>query len=119
VKALGEEAIKVFLGDPVPGAEVKAALGKMLKMRGKLAEDQIRLADLGKQLKAISDDQARLRANLTIIPQSAEPYKEFLQKFVAQERTIENLQGQVRQLQASVQKQQKDYEAHVSALNAE
>jgi len=33
----------------------------------------------------IHDDQTRLRANLTIIPQSSEAYKKFLDKFVAQE----------------------------------
>ena len=118
-KGFAAADIQKLLADPVPSVELKAALSKMLKMSGKLAEDQNRLADLGKQLKAISDDQARLRANLTIIPQNAEPYKEFLQKFVTQERAIENLQGQVRQLQASVQKQEKEYEAYISGLNAE
>jgi len=119
LKSAAEESLRAFLANPAPGAEVKSALSRMLAMSAKLTEARNQLVESEKQLKAVGDDQARLRANLAIIPQSAEPYKEFLQKFVTQEREIETLQRQVRELQASVQKQQKEYEIYVAGVSAE
>jgi hypothetical protein len=119
LKSASEEAIQAFLASPAPSAEVKSCLAKAVSMNAKLTEARGQLAEAEKQLKAVSDDQARLRANLGIIPQTAEPFKQFLQKFVTQEREIETLQRQVRELQASVQKQQKAYEGYLAGVSAE
>ena len=71
------------------------------------------------QLKQLSADQARLRENLKIIPQSTEPYKKFLDKFVAQESDIEALQKQIRQLQITLTARQQEYDTFVAALTVE
>ena len=88
-------------------------------MNTKLAETAKNLAEQEKQLKLLSDDQARLRENLKIIPQTSEPYKKFLDKFVSQEGEIEGYQKQIRQLQATVQQQQRELDVFIAALTVE
>ncbi len=119
LETIEETALKEYLASPAPSADVKSALSKTLALRGKLQEAKRKLADQEKQLQTVSDDQARLRANLQIIPRDAEPYKKFLQKFVDQETQIEELQRQIRQLQATVQNQQKEYDAFIAGATAE
>jgi hypothetical protein len=119
IKEVPETKLREFLADPAPSADVKAGLTKALNLSGKLIEQKHQLDETTKELKALSDDQARLRSNLAIIPQSAEPYKQFLQKFVRQESEIDTFQRQIRELQTAVQKQQKEYDGFVAGLNAE
>jgi len=119
IKDIPEAKLREFLADSAPSADVKVGLTKTLTLSAKLTEQKHQLDETTKELKALSDDQSRLRSNLAIIPQSAEPYKQFLQKFVRQETEIETFQRQIRELQASVQKQQKEYDAFVAGLTAE
>ena len=74
--------------------------------------------NVASRLESLNKDQARLRDNLKIIPMNSEPYKKFLEKFVTQEMQIENLQQRVSELQASQEKQTKEYEEYVTTLNA-
>ena len=59
-------------------------------------------------MQQLSTDQSRLRENLKIIPQTSEPYKKFLEKFVAQESAIEAYQKQIRESQTAVQQQTRE-----------
>jgi hypothetical protein len=116
---LSEERAKELLSSPAASAEVKASLGKALELLRKLQETKGQLADVEKELKALTQDQVRMRENLTVIPQSSEPYKKFLEKFVAQESELETLQKQLRQRQASVQQLQRDYDQFIANLTVE
>ena len=111
VRGLSETAMRQYLASPVPSAEVKAVFTKFLAMNARMAETQKQLQEQTEQLRQLSEDQARLRENLKIIPQSSEPYKKFLEKFVNQETEIEGFQKQLRQLQAALQQQQRDMDA--------
>ena len=119
VKNVPEERLREYLANSAPSPDVKVALNKVLTMTAKIAETARSLAEQEKQLKQLSDDQARLRENLKIIPQSAEPYKKFLDKFVAQETEIDGFQKQIRQLQVTLQTQQRDLDVFVAALTVE
>ncbi len=118
-KSLTESKIREYLTHNVPSEEVKTALNQILLRNAKLLETQKELNDVAKQLKAKSDDQGRLRNNLQIIPMSSDHYKKFLEKFVNQETEIENLQKQERQLTETLATLQKEYDAFVSAINAD
>ena len=61
----------------------------------------------------------RLRENLKIIPQSSEPFKKLLDKFLSQETEIENFQKQIRQLQTALQTRQRNFETFVAGLTVE
>ncbi len=111
--------VRELLAHPLPSAKVKEALTKTLELRRKLLDTKKELAERKDQLKILSEDQARVRENLKIIPTTTEPYKDFLKKFVAQETEIEALQRQIRQLEASLQKQEQTAEASLNDLSAE
>lgn len=119
LKEVPEAKLREFLTSPVVSAAVKKGLTEVLSRTARLGEARRQLADLEKQLETLSKDQDRLRRNLAIIPQSAEPYKQFLQKFVTQEGEIDNLQRQIRQLQAAVLTQERELDAFLVALTVE
>jgi dynactin complex subunit len=112
-------ASTAHLSHPIVSAEVKAGLKEVLRAAAKLAETTNQLANVDRQLDELTKDQARLRSNLQIVPQSSEHYKKFLEKFVAQETGIENLQQQNRQLLTTLKDRQRAYQAFVTTLNAE
>jgi hypothetical protein len=119
LKDLPEAKLREYLAHPVPSAEVKAALTKAIALQAKVVETGKQLAELEKNLKTVSDDQARLRDNLKIIPPSSDPYKRFLDKFVTQETEIESLQKSIRETQATLQVSQREYDVFIATLNAE
>jgi hypothetical protein len=85
----------------------------------KLNETAHALAEAKDALKLLADDQARVRENLKIVPQTSETYKDFLKKFVAQEERIEEAQRQIRTTEAQLTRQQKDYAAFVAGLTVQ
>src|SRR5262249_3463409 len=89
-----ESNLHEYLDHPVPSAAVKAALAKALGLAAKLQETTKQVSSVDRQLEDMAKDQGRLRSNLHIVPQTSEHYQKFLEKFVAQETTIENLQRQ-------------------------
>lgn len=119
LKDVPEAKLREYLAHPVPPADVKAGLTKALALLTKATETGKQLVESEKNLKIVSDDQARLRENLKIIPPTSEPYKKFLEKFVTQETEIESLQKSIRQTQAILQVAQREYDVFVATLSAE
>jgi len=119
LKVASEKTIRDFLADSSVTRDVKEALQATLELRQKLALSEKQLSEASKQLTALTEDQSRLRENLKIIPPTSEPYKEFLQKFVDQERQIDGLQRQIRELRATVQRQGEELDTFITKLNAE
>ncbi len=71
------------------------------------------------QLKDITDDQARLRANLKEMPPTAAAYKRYLDKFDQQETQIEKYQADIKKLQDTEHQQQKDFEDFLNNFSAD
>jgi hypothetical protein len=114
-----ERTVRVFLNSSVTSAPVKEALTKASGLRMKLADTQNEIAQLQGQLKAITEDQVRLRANFERLPPTSAAYKRYLEKFDTQETEIEKLQGQVKKLQETEKGQRKEYEDYLAALTVE
>jgi hypothetical protein len=114
-----ENTVLFFLKSPVPGPKVKEALGKMQTLSGRLTDTRRDLAQAQAQLKEITDDQTRLRANFEKVPPTSAAYKRYLEKFDAQETEIEKLQALIKAKQATEKAQAKELEEYVAALNVE
>jgi hypothetical protein len=114
-----DRTVRVFLNSQVTSAPVKEALQKATALRLKLSDTQNEIAQLQGQLKAITEDQVRLRANFERLPPSSAAYKRYLEKFDTQETEIEKLQAQIKKLQETEKGQQKDYEGYLAALTVE
>jgi hypothetical protein len=114
-----DQTVKLILSSTVAGNAVKEGFRKAVTLRQGLATTQKELADLERQLKAITEDQGRLRANIDKLPHTSAAYKRYLEKFDTQETQIEKLQGQIEQQREAVKRQQKEYDDYLAALTVE
>jgi hypothetical protein len=104
--------LKEGLGSP----QLRKALAKALDLEAKKVAAQQDLARRQQQLQDITQDQARLRANLKETPEAAAAYKRYLQKLDRQETEIETLQAQIKELQEAVQRLGRELEAYWNSV---
>ncbi len=114
-----DDQIRIFLNNSVTSDKVKKGLKEALDFRHAVAKTQREIGEQQQQLKVITDDQARLRANLKEMPSTAAAYKRYLDKFDAQETQIEKYQADIKQLQGIEFKQKKELEDFLANFSAE
>jgi hypothetical protein len=119
VSNIDDNQIRIFLNSPVTSDKVKKGLKEALDLRWAVAKTQREIGDQQQQLKVITDDQARLRANLKEMPSTAAAYKRYLEKFDAQETQIEQYQAEIKKLQGVEFKQKKELENYLANFSAE
>jgi hypothetical protein len=116
---LNDDQIRHFLSQPVASKKVKEGLQQAMELRWELNKTQREIQELERQLKVITEDQGRLRANLREMPSTAAAYKRYLQKFDEQETQIEKYQADIKKLQATEHQQRKAFEDFLANFNAE
>ncbi len=114
-----DDQMRFFLNSTISSPKVKEGLKQALELRFALGKTQRDRADLERQLKDVTDDQVRLRANLKEMPPTAAAYKRYLDKFDAQETQIEKYQADIKKLQDVEHQQQKDFEDFLNNFSAE
>ncbi|HVS34092.1 MAG TPA: DUF4139 domain-containing protein [Gemmataceae bacterium] len=119
VSTADDNTIKIFLSGNVASPKLKDALSKALDFRSQLAATQRDLTQLNNQLKAITDDQVRLRANLDKMPATSAAYKRYLDKFDQQETEIEKIQKSIGEKQDAAKAQQAAYEDYLAGLSVD
>ena len=108
-----DKTIRLFINHEVSSPKAKEGLKKVIDLRARLANTQTELAAVEKQLKSITEDQTRLRANLEKVPPTSAAYKRYVEKFDKQETEIEKLQEQMKQLQETLKTHQAEFEDYV------
>jgi septal ring factor EnvC (AmiA/AmiB activator) len=119
VSNIDDNQIRIFLNNPITSDKVKKGLKEALDLRWAVAKTQRDIGEQQQQLKVITDDQARLRANLKEMPSTAAAYKRYLEKFDAQETQIEQYQAEIKKLQGVEFKQKKELEDYLANFSAE
>jgi len=114
-----DRTVKVFLTSSASSPAVKEAVTKAVALRTQRVATERDRVHLEQQLKGITDDQARLRANLEKVPPTSEAYKRYLEKFDKQETEIEKLQTQIQEKKEAEKKQLAEYEDFLSNLSVE
>ncbi len=114
-----DERIRFFLSAPVTSDKVKEALARAIDLKTKLSDTQREIAKLQQDLRIITDDQGRLRANLANVPPSSDAYKRYVKKFDTQETEIERLQDEIKKMQAVEHQQRIAYENYLGSLDVE
>ncbi|MCX7701051.1 MAG: DUF4139 domain-containing protein [Gemmataceae bacterium] len=109
--------IRFFINNAVTSPQVKAALQQLQQLKAKLATTTQELSHVNEQLRVITEDQARLRANLKEMPTNAAAYKRYLEKFDKQETEIESLREAQKRLQQQQLKDQQEVDAYLRNLN--
>ncbi|HVS35209.1 MAG TPA: DUF4139 domain-containing protein, partial [Gemmataceae bacterium] len=114
-----DDQMRFFINSTISSAKVKDGLKQALDLRFTLAATQRAIADKQRELKDITDDQVRLRANLKEMPPTAAAYKRYLDKFDAQETQIEKLQEDIKKMQETESQQRKSFEDFLNTFSAE
>jgi hypothetical protein len=114
-----DNTMRFFLSQPIVSEAVKKALTDALALKAKVDNARREIEQLQKQLRDITDDQARLRANLREMPQTAEAYKRYLKKFDDQETQIETYRGKIKELQDVEFEHRKAFEDFLAKLDVE
>jgi hypothetical protein len=116
---MDDDGVRFYLRSSALSQKGKDALEEALARRQKLAQTQQALQAEERALHDISDDQARMRANMERVPQTSEAYKRYLKKFDDQETEIEKRQSQIAKLRAAAEEERKSYQAFIAGLNVE
>jgi hypothetical protein len=114
-----DNTIRIFMNSPITSEKVKKGLQSALELRYAVAKTQREIGEQQNQLKVITDDQTRLRANLKEMPPTAAAYKRYLEKFDAQETQIEQYQADIKKLQGTEFSQRKELEDYLANFSAE
>jgi hypothetical protein len=114
-----DDTIRYFLSQTVSSPKVKEALQKAIELKNKHSTTQQELAQLEKQLKVVTDDQARLRANLKETPTTAPVYKRYLEKLEKQEAEIEKMQSSQKKLQEAELIERQASDNYLATLDVE
>ncbi len=114
-----DDQIRFFINSTVASPKVMEGLKQGIALRWALNKTQHDIADQQLQLKTITDDQTRLRANLKEMPPTAAAYKRYLDKFDQQETQIEKYQADIKKMQDSEHQQQKEFEDFLNNFSAE
>jgi hypothetical protein len=114
-----DDTIHYFLSQAVSSPKVKEALQKAIALKNKHAGTQQELAQVEKQLKVVTDDQARLRANLKETPATAPVYKRYLEKLEKQEAEIDRMQSSQKKLQDAELAERQASDNYLAALDVE
>jgi hypothetical protein len=114
-----DEQIRIFLQSPVVSEKVKEGLKKAQELRWEWARTQREIGEQQRQLQAITEDQARLRANLREVPQSSPLHKRYLDKLGRQEDEVEKYRADIQKLQEQEHARRKALDDFLAAFSAE
>jgi hypothetical protein len=114
-----DQTIRYFLSQTITTPKVKEALEKAMQLKSKHTATQQELAQVDKQLKVLTDDQARVRANLKETPATAPVYKRYLEKLEKQEGEIEKMQASQKKLQDAELAERQAFDSYLAALDVE
>ncbi len=117
-KDLTTEVIDRLVKLPTTPEDVKAVLNRIKTERDKLAATSKAIATEEAALKAIGDDQTRIRANIERVPKDSQAYQRYLKKFDDQESEIEKRQAKLEDLRAEREQHQKAAEAALAAVKS-
>jgi hypothetical protein len=114
-----DDQIKFFLSQTVSSKKVKDGLKQAQTLRWAIEKTRREIEEKERQLKVITDDQVRLRANLREMPASSAAYKRYLEKFDQQETQIEEYQADIKKLQGVEHNQKKEFDDFLANFSAE
>ena len=114
-----DKTLRFFASQTVASPALKRALEEAARRKEAVAVVSRELQHVQQQLREITEDQARLRANLREVPQGSAAAKRYLEKFDAQESEIEKLQARIKELTQREHEAKNAFEDYLANLNVE
>ncbi len=116
---LDDNNIRHFISQGVASTKVKEGLNNAMRLRWATSKTQQDIREMERQLKVLTDDQGRLRANLREVPANSDIGKRYLTKLNEQETIIEKYQADVKKLQTTEHQQRKEFDQFLADFSAE
>jgi hypothetical protein len=114
-----DNTIRFFLSQKITSEKVKQALEHAQQLKAKRAATERDLNQARVELKEITDDQARIRQNLPVLPQTSEAFKTYVKKLADQEPDVERLQKSIKELTQRATREQQELDNYLNTLNVE
>jgi hypothetical protein len=114
-----DNTIRFFLSQKITSEKVKQALEQAQQLKAKRSTTERDLAQAREELKEITDDQARIRQNLPVLPQTSEAFKTYVKKLADQEPDVERLQKSIKELTQRATREQQEIDNYLNSLNVE
>ena len=115
----GWDQITYFLQGPQVSPVVREALQKAATLRDRLNQTVNRRTQLEQRIKDIAQEQARIRENMSKLPQNSELYGRYVKKLDQQETETEKLQKEVETLRGTEAAQRKELNDYLMGLEIE
>ena len=111
--------VELFVASNYIDAKMRAELEKLIEMKLKIGNEQLRIAALDKEAAEIGDDQKRLRENIATLKNTNEA-KQLVARYIAkageQESRLEQIAKEKREAQDAQAKLMTEFDAAVRAL---
>src|SRR5262249_5412818 len=112
-----ENQIRYFLSLNEASAELKARLNEALTLKAKFDDVVREIQKVNVRIQTITTDQNRIRQNLRDVPKESEAYKRYLTKFDEQEKEMDSLHSQLKQLQEQEHAKRVTYETFLQNIS--
>lgn len=119
VSQLDAGMIQFYLSSTSVKDDVKDALREIVKRRGAIEKVVTERTTLEQQIAAISEEQSRIRENMTRLERNSELYTRYVKKFGEQEDQIETSREQIKKLTAQEQELRRQLDEYVGGLKLE
>jgi hypothetical protein len=96
---------------------VRDALAEVIRRKHEMVDTERKINDRRQQITTITEEQNRIRQNMSTVDRNSEYYTRLLNKLNDQETQIEKLQSEVEDLREIFERQRADLETHISNLN--
>jgi hypothetical protein len=112
-----ENQIRYFISLNEASAELKAKLNEALSLKSKFDDVVREIQKVNVRIQTITTDQNRIRQNLREVPKESEAYKRYLTKFDDQEKEMDSLHSQLKQLQEQEHAKRVTYETFLQNIS--
>ncbi|BCW95516.1 MAG: hypothetical protein KatS3mg018_0998 [Fimbriimonadales bacterium] len=112
-----EDLIRVLAQNQQLSEPVRQALNSILNRRRAIRNFEAQIRQQESRIKAITDDQARIRENMRQLDRNSALYREYVQKLTEQEREIEAARREIERLQEQRARAQRELSEYIAGLN--
>ena len=112
-----DATLRLFVQNQQLSEPVRQALAGILNRRRVLSNLDAEIRQQEAKIRAISDDQARIRENMKPLDRNSELYRQYVQKLSNQEREIEEARRAIQRLNEQRAQAQRELNEYIAGLN--
>ena len=116
---LDDQTIQLYLDAKAVGEKTKEALREIVRRKQQIAEVDTQRQQLEQQVRAITEEQSRIRQNMAQLDRNSELYSRYVKKFGAQEDEIERLREEINTVQSRLNERREALDKYMQELTVE